>query len=125
MFIMHLASCSFSKFNESNFDLTEKEFKHMNWKPDVSSSNLIVAIHGYNDYSNAFKIPADFLLEHNIETIAFDLRGFGKRKDKGNWFSLDVHLDDIKFNIEKIKKKTLEKKFIYWGKVWEVQLLQA
>ena len=71
-----------------------------------SSSNLIVAIHGYNDYSNAFKIPADFLLEYNIETIAFDLRGFGRNQDKGNWFNLDVHLDDIKFNIEKIKKET-------------------
>lgn len=115
MFIMHLASCSLSKFNESNFNLTEKEFKYMNWKPNVSSSNLIVAIHGYNDYSNAFKMPADFLLEHNIETIAFDLRGFGKRQDKGNWFSLDVHLDDVKFNIEKIKKENPKKKIYLLG----------
>ena len=33
MFIMHFHHVHLSKFNESNFDLTEKEFKYMNWKP--------------------------------------------------------------------------------------------
>ena len=61
---------------------------YMDWRPEINYSNVILAIHGYNDYSNAFKIPGQYLSNNKIHLISFDLRGFGRNNNKGNWFDL-------------------------------------
>ena len=50
----------------------------MHWEPKNDYSNLILAIHGYNDYSNSFKIPGSYLSDHKIGVTSFDLKGFGR-----------------------------------------------
>jgi alpha-beta hydrolase superfamily lysophospholipase len=46
---------------------------------------VIVALHGMNDYSNAFAMPAPYWAEHGITTYAYDQRGFGSAPNKGLW----------------------------------------
>ncbi len=87
----------------------------MDWKPELNYSNIILAIHGYNDYSNAFKIPGQYLSNNKIQLISYDLRGFGRNKNKGNWFDLKVHHKDILFNIKKLKKNNPKKKIFILG----------
>ena len=38
---------------------------------------VILAVHGFNDYSNAFDMPGRWWAKHGIATYAYDQRGFG------------------------------------------------
>ena len=58
---------------------------------------VIVALHGMNDYSNAFAMPAPYWAEHGITTYAYDQRGFGRAPHTGLWAgeaALDRDLSD-------------------------------
>ncbi|HEY1797174.1 MAG TPA: alpha/beta hydrolase [Stellaceae bacterium] len=46
---------------------------------------VILALHGFNDYSNAFAIPAKEWAKDGIATYAYDQRGFGRAPDHGLW----------------------------------------
>ena len=50
----------------------------LRWGDETNSSAMVLAIHGYNDYSKSFEMPANFLTKFNLFVIAFDLRGFEK-----------------------------------------------
>jgi acylglycerol lipase len=45
----------------------------------------ILAVHGFNDYSNAFAGPAAAWAKDGIATYAYDQRGFGAAPDRGFW----------------------------------------
>lgn len=56
------------------------------WLPEESTPTaVVIALHGFNDYSNAFTAPGGYLSEHNIALYAMDQRGFGKTKQHGIW----------------------------------------
>lgn len=56
------------------------------WKSnDPIPQAIIIAVHGFNDYSNFFKAPGSFLAKKNITTYAFDQRGFGAAPKPGLW----------------------------------------
>ena len=90
---------------------------------DINTSEIIIlAIHGYNDYANSFKLPAKYLSKNNIVTFSFDLDGFGKNDNFGFWYPLEVHRQVIKKELLKLKKKNiLKKKFFCLVRVWEVR----
>jgi acylglycerol lipase len=46
---------------------------------------VILALHGFNDYSNAFDAPAKIWAAHGIATYAYDQRGFGGAPGRGLW----------------------------------------
>ena len=96
-------------------DIDTNSFSYMKIKPDSEFSNVILAIHGYNDYSNSFKIPGEYLSKNNIALTSFDLNGFGKNKNKGEWFDLKQHIKDIDFNLKKIKNENPDKKIFLLG----------
>ncbi len=48
-------------------------------------SAVIVALHGMNDYSNAFAMPAPWWAARGISTYAYDQRGFGRSPQTGIW----------------------------------------
>jgi alpha-beta hydrolase superfamily lysophospholipase len=50
-----------------------------------SPAIVVVALHGMNDYSNAWRIPADAWSERGIAVLAYDQRGFGANRDIGRW----------------------------------------
>ena len=45
----------------------------------------MLALHGFNDYSNAFAGPAADWTRDGIAVFAYDQRGFGRAPDRGLW----------------------------------------
>ena len=46
---------------------------------------VILALHGFNDYSNAFDGPGEIWSRADIATYAYDQRGFGAAPERGLW----------------------------------------
>jgi alpha-beta hydrolase superfamily lysophospholipase len=55
------------------------------WLPDGAPKAVIVALHGFNDYSNAFADIGAFLAGQGIAVLAYDQRGFGAAPEPGVW----------------------------------------
>jgi alpha-beta hydrolase superfamily lysophospholipase len=55
------------------------------WLPKNRVAAVILALHGFNDYSNAFAMPATIWAAHGIATYAYDQRGFGGAPERGLW----------------------------------------
>ena len=55
------------------------------WLPEGKTTAMILAIHGFNDYSNAFAGPAADWAKDGIATYAYDQRGFGAAPMHGFW----------------------------------------
>ncbi len=55
------------------------------WLPPGEPAAVVLALHGFNDYSNAFAIPARLWAERGIATYAYDQRGFGNAPGRGRW----------------------------------------
>jgi alpha-beta hydrolase superfamily lysophospholipase len=56
----------------------------MHWDASMPKA-VIVALHGMNDYSNAFAMPAPWWSSNSISTYAYDQRGFGRSPQTGIW----------------------------------------
>ncbi len=56
------------------------------WLPEGKPSVVILALHGFNDYSKAFEQPAAVWAKDGIATYAYDQRGFGEAPSPGRWF---------------------------------------
>jgi alpha-beta hydrolase superfamily lysophospholipase len=52
---------------------------------DGAPRGIILALHGFNDYGNAFDLPALYWAERGVTTYAYDQRGFGDTESKGIW----------------------------------------
>jgi alpha-beta hydrolase superfamily lysophospholipase len=55
------------------------------WLPQGEVKAVVLALHGFNDYSNAFEGPARALAAYGIATYAYDQRGFGEAPLHGLW----------------------------------------
>lgn len=55
------------------------------WLPHGEVKAVILALHGFNDYSKAFETPATSLSYRGIATYAYDQRGFGAAPLAGRW----------------------------------------
>jgi acylglycerol lipase len=67
------------------------------WAPKEGQPRAVVlALHGFNDYSNAWSEPAKWWAEHGILTYALDQRGFGRAPNPGLWAGVDVMVRDVR-----------------------------
>lgn len=56
------------------------------WLPSQGPVNaVIIAVHGFNDYSHFFQQPGEFFSQHGIACYAYDQRGFGGSPQRGFW----------------------------------------
>ncbi len=55
------------------------------WLPAGRVKATILALHGFNDYLNAFDGPAADWTRDGIAVFAYDQRGFGRAPDRGLW----------------------------------------
>lgn len=55
------------------------------WGPVDKPRAVILALHGFNEYGNAFDDPARFWGQLGIATYAYDQRGFGATARRGIW----------------------------------------
>lgn len=66
------------------------------WAPkDAPPRAVVVALHGFNDYSNFFAAPGAYLAGHGIVSHAYDQRGFGGAPDRGTWAGIDGYARDL------------------------------
>ncbi|MCW5745898.1 MAG: lysophospholipase [Alphaproteobacteria bacterium] len=61
---------------------------------DGQPKAVILALHGFGDYSSAFEEPAATWAAQGIETYAYDQRGFGDAPHRGRWAGVDALADD-------------------------------
>ena len=99
----------------NHFFNEDYNYNFKTWDAEDEPKFIVLAIHGFNDYSNSFLMPAQFFSKFQIKTISYDLRGFGANKDAKKWFPLNVHMFDIKKIIFKLKKENPEKKIFLLG----------
>src|SRR5262249_22717296 len=55
------------------------------WLPQGETKAVILALHGFNDYSKAFDAPAQLWAKQGIATYAYDQRGFGGAPGRQLW----------------------------------------
>jgi acylglycerol lipase len=64
------------------------------WLPQGGITAVILALHGFGDYSRAFEMPAQIWASRGIATYAFDQRGFGGAPGHGLWAGAGRLADD-------------------------------
>ena len=57
---------------------------------------VILGLHGFGDYRNAFEEPAEIWSKAGITTYAYDQRGFGASPTRGRWPGTDTMVDDAR-----------------------------
>lgn len=65
------------------------------WKPEGPPKAVIVALHGFNDYSNFFAEPGAWLAARGVLSYAYDQRGFGDGVRRGLWAGTDAYARDL------------------------------
>ncbi|AWU96390.1 alpha/beta hydrolase (plasmid) [Azospirillum ramasamyi] len=65
----------------------------------------VVALHGYNDYSNAFDGAGREFATAGIATYAYDQRGFGATRDRGVWAGTPTLVSDAGTAVEMVRKR--------------------
>jgi acylglycerol lipase len=72
------------------------------WLPEGSPRAVILAVHGFNDYSNAFTEFGEFAADHGIAVHAYDQRGFGANPAAGRWPGMGALIADLELERERI-----------------------
>ena len=65
------------------------------WSSTSKTTAVVLAIHGFNDYSNAFDAAALSFADNLITTYAIDQRGFGATEQHGIWAEHSVLQSDL------------------------------
>lgn len=65
------------------------------WLPKGEPKAVVLAIHGFNDYSHGFDLPGRALANRNIAVWSFDQRGFGQAPHVGLWPEQEALIADI------------------------------
>jgi acylglycerol lipase len=56
---------------------------------------VILAVHGFNEYSHTFDMPGRYWTRYGIATYAYDQRGFGAAPNPGYWAGADSMASDL------------------------------
>ncbi len=66
---------------------------------------VVVALHGMNDYRNAFAMPAATWRERGITVYAYDQRGFGAAPEPGIWAGADRLIADFETVVRLVRSR--------------------
>lgn len=66
------------------------------WRPQGEVRAVVLALHGFNDYRQAFAEVGPFLAHRGIVTYAYDQRGFGRTAWRGLWPCRGRLVDDAR-----------------------------
>ncbi len=65
------------------------------WLPKTDPDAIVVALHGFNDYSEFFQAAGQYLSERGIACFAYDQRGFGASTHWGLWAGSTTYSTDL------------------------------
>lgn len=75
------------------------------WTPPEPARAVILGVHGFNDYSNAFEDAAKDWADAGIITYAYDQRGFGRAPDRGLWVGTETLVSDLETATRLVKQQ--------------------
>lgn len=74
------------------------------WLPGEGSARaVLVALHGFNDYSRFFEAPGGYLSQQGVACYAYDQRGFGHAPGRGEWPGTAAYLVDLKDFVDQVR----------------------
>jgi alpha-beta hydrolase superfamily lysophospholipase len=95
-----------ARLSENTF-LTEDganlPFRH--WLPKTDPHAVLIALHGFNDYSRFFQQPGEYLSTQGIACFAYDQRGFGAAPKRGLWAGGAAYSDDLLTLVRLVKQR--------------------
>lgn len=75
------------------------------WLPDTEPHAVLVALHGFNDYSHFFDSPGHYFSQAGIACFAYDQRGFGAAPQRGLWAGSEAYAQDLKQLTQLLKQR--------------------
>lgn len=66
------------------------------WEAEGEPWAVIVALHGMNDYAEAFTLAGPVWAEAGVTTYAYDQRGFGRSPHRGVWGGTELMTEDLR-----------------------------
>lgn len=65
------------------------------WPTEQAPQAVVVALHGFNDYSQSFDEVARHFAAAGVQTVAYDQRGFGASPERDRWAGTDLLVADF------------------------------
>ncbi|QJD30764.1 alpha/beta hydrolase [Methylococcus geothermalis] len=76
------------------------------WLPRAARPKaVIVALHGFNDYSHAFEPLGSYLEIRGIGCYAYDQRGFGLAPGRGLWAGVEAYARDLEAIVGQVRAR--------------------
>jgi len=76
------------------------------WQPSQTEiKSIIIAVHGFNDYSLFFQQAGQYFSQHNTLSYAYDQRGFGDSPNRGLWAGIETYSSDLAYFVQLVKHK--------------------
>jgi alpha-beta hydrolase superfamily lysophospholipase len=76
------------------------------WLPQSARPRaVLIALHGFNDYSHFFAEPAAFFAARGIAAYAYDQRGFGMAPHPGLWAGTEAMVADLKAFVRLVRAR--------------------
>ena len=66
---------------------------------------VLIALHGFNDYSNAFSEAGLYFMDRGVALYAYDQRGFGDAPDRGLWVGQRRLIADLTLVVNLVRAK--------------------
>jgi acylglycerol lipase len=85
------------------------------WLPQGDPRAVVVALHGFADYSASFDKPATWWATQGVATFAYDQRGFGGAPHAYHWAGIAAMASDARQVIDSIRKRYPGKRLILLG----------
>lgn len=85
------------------------------WGPSAQAQIVVLGLHGFNDYSQAFKPLGEHLAEIGITTYAFDQRGFGRTRQAGRWHGSEQLSADLRRLIALLRARHPQARLVLIG----------
>ena len=76
---------------------------------------IILAIHGFNDYSKGMTNPAEGMVRRGMAVYAYDQRGFGRTPQRGIWPGNERMIADLKLAVDLLHRKYPDKPLFILG----------
>jgi len=75
------------------------------WLPKEKTHSVIIAVHGFNDYSHFIDNAANYFSQQGIAVYAYDQRGFGAAPDTGRWAGKQDMAHDLRTLINLMQRR--------------------
>ena len=86
---------------------------------------VVLALHGFNDYSKAFDGPARAFAKTGIATYAYDQRGFGEAPNRGAWPGVAGMTGDLRAAAQLLRAAHPETPFYILGESMGAAVVMA